>query len=176
MLAGLMTEQLEAENILFTPKVEKPTVLIEWACSDNSELGVQGTKLGIVVIRLTKRDTDLSTAAGLALALQKIEQNKGCHMHGSLPCTAWCSFQRLNEYLYGEQYTLDLDRRKSRSIRMLKNFIVAAKAIKKNGGTISFEWPDTAAGWKQDKTEQMIGGLELDLVIFLSRVYGWIHG
>ena len=64
-MAGLMTEQLEAENILFTPKVEKPTVLIEWACSETSELGVQGTKLGMVVIR-----------AGLAEALQKISKTK----------------------------------------------------------------------------------------------------
>jgi len=69
--------------------------LVETWCDKESPLGTVGDVMGRKVYRFTAED-DLSSPATIQRALQTTRGNPGSHLHGSLPCTPWTSWQRLN--------------------------------------------------------------------------------
>ena len=74
-------------------------VVVEFACSDNSVLCELCIQFGWEYIRLSKSFCDLSTIEGLnkVLALlQSYPQDTVSHLHGSCPCTSWCTWHYIN--------------------------------------------------------------------------------
>ena len=69
--------------------------LVEAWCAEDSELGKVGELRGRLVIRYTAAD-DLSNPSTIKRALDDIRSRSGFHLHGSIPCTPWMAWQRIN--------------------------------------------------------------------------------
>ena len=77
-------------------------------------------------------------------------------LHGALPCTPWSQIHRLNEHVHGPSFTEKLKRSQKKSLRMVRNFLQIAKSVIEREGLVSFEWPPTAGGWKEDIVLKMV--------------------
>ena len=77
--------------------VPRRAPLIEAWCSEDSPLGKTGDGLKPArnVVRFTVKE-DLSREQTILDALKEVEKHKGTHLHGSLPCTPWSLWRRLN--------------------------------------------------------------------------------
>merc|ERR1711966_346954 len=96
--------------------------------------------MGRKVYRFAAED-DISNPATIQRALQTTRGNPGSHLHGSLPCTPWTSWQRLNLHR-GSQATKDrIARIRVQSLEWVKTFARLGKATLAGGGSVSFEWP-----------------------------------
>ena len=62
-----------------------------------------------------------------------VEKNRGCSLHGSLPCTPWSSWQRLNYKKADEKGKMKIDKMREDSMVMLGNFCKVARAVQKHG-------------------------------------------
>ena len=69
--------------------------LVEAWFAEGSELGKVGEIRGRRMIRYTVAD-DLSKQSTVQEALREIRSRKGAHLHGSIPCTLWTAWQRIN--------------------------------------------------------------------------------
>ena len=69
--------------------------LVEDWCAEDSELGKVGELHGRRMIRYTAAD-DLSNPSAIKRALDDIRSRSGVHLHGSIPCTPWTVWQRIN--------------------------------------------------------------------------------
>ena len=144
-------------------KVEGHFSLIEFCCAENSEIGIRGEARGHNILRCTENEGNLLTAAGIARAFDFARKNRGCHVWGSIPCTAWSQLQYLNEHLHGHKpgFSARLAKARRQSMTLLKTFISLGEYVIKNGGTVTFEWPAKASGWKKPEIEGMIRKLGL---------------
>ena len=86
-------------------------------------------------------------------------QMPGASLHGSLPCTAWSTWQNMAEHKFGQDYSAKLEERRKESRKMLKSFIELAEIIYENGGEVSFELD--CLGWHLDELLQMIVKLNM---------------
>ena len=77
------------------PEAAMVAPLLEAWCDEKSPLGEIGMDFNREVFRFTEKD-DLSLPDTVKKAHQVIRQHPGCHLHGSLPCTPWSSWQRMN--------------------------------------------------------------------------------
>ena len=152
--------------LLEPSRIAKKTVIVEWACRTDSEIGKQAEKLGCLGIRFTRLSHDLSTASGVSKALTDIKANPGCHLWISLPCTVWSTLQHLNVSIHGPEYAADLEKRRKHALKMLRYAIIAAREVRKNGGKVGFEWPTGALGWVTKECQQMIKELEMFITDF----------
>ena len=76
-----------------------------------------------------------------------IEDNPEVSIHGSLPCTAWSTFQYVALARNGPKYEAKLKRRQAASKAMLKDIIKVAEKAMPLGGHCSCEWPRGCMGW-----------------------------
>ena len=144
---------------------KRVTRVIEFCCSPTSEIGEQAKSLEVEVLRCT--DTpgeDVMTKAGLERCERYARSNPGCHLFGSLPCTAWSSLQNLNVHLHGESFKERLKADRDRSLRLVGNFLHLARIVKQGGGTVSFEWPRHCSGWRANLVLRMIKELSMEKV------------
>ena len=82
------------------------TYVIEFCCDEDSELGKQSQTLkNIEVLRVTER-MDAMSPQTLKSLLEYAEKHPGCHIHSSIPCTAWTNVQNLNVAMHGEPFGL----------------------------------------------------------------------
>ena len=51
-------------------------------------------------------------------------------------------------------------------MNILGRFLTLARIVKKDGGTIVFEWPRTATGWNEKLIQRMIKEFSLRTVCF----------
>ncbi len=112
--------------------------LVEFACSDDSSLGTACSECNVDSVRLTRRVTDLSVKAGLDCALSAIDVPNEVHLWGSLPCTPWTIWQRLNCATLGPEFVKKLSKQRRTSIIMLRHFIIVASKVLAKGGHVSF--------------------------------------
>ena len=134
--------------------------LVETWCDKESPLGTVGDVMGRKVYRFAAED-DLSNPATIQRALQTTRGNPGSHLHGSLPCTPWTSWQRLNLHR-GSQATKDrIARIRLQSLEWVKTFTRLGKATLAGGGSVSFEWPRYCDGWREEGVRSMISELKL---------------
>ena len=56
---------------------------------------------------------------------------------------------------------------------MLNHFEIVANAVIKKGGSISFEWPDCSAYWKDEHVQAVLKRLDLTFVSFDGCTLGW---
>ena len=117
-------------------------MMIEFCCDPNSNMGVVGKQLGIVICRMAKETFDLSKPAVILQLLDFVKDHPGISLWGSLPCTAWCSWQHMSVYKHGEAYEKKLRGRRAASMRLFSDFVRVATEVRKGGGDVSFEWQD----------------------------------
>ena len=122
--------------------------LFEICTSADSNLGKAADEYSvhIQVFRVTKEHDFLNKDVVAALK-KEIKARPGCSIHGSLPCTVWCTWQRLNAHRYGPDFRAKLEVRRNESVEMLKSFIGCAEIVLSQGGEVSFEWPRDCLGW-----------------------------
>ncbi len=96
--------------------------------------------------------------------MSEARANPGCHLHGSLPCTPWTSWQRINiTKMVGDNLAALLASRVT-SMEYVVTFTRLAKIVLSKGGSVSFEWPRGCDGWDQPAVRQMVQELKLDFV------------
>ena len=143
-------------NTIAKSKNKNKNVVIEFACSPTSALGVVGSAGGFSVHRLSLDVADLTTDKGLKYAKAIVSDFPGCSLHGSLPCTPWTLWNFMNVAKYGESFKQKLDKSRNKSIIMLSHFFLLAKDIIRYGGHVSFEWPRFSTGWALAKLQKWI--------------------
>ena len=62
-----------------------PPVVIEFCCDMDSNIGIEGERKGVKVIRLGI-GSQLQTKKGFDLARKHVEDNPGCDVWASIPC------------------------------------------------------------------------------------------
>ena len=139
--------------------------LLECCCSDNSSLGNVGQAYGLKVIRISER-VDFSDDLTLMQLVGQVKQNPGIDLHGSLPCTVWCGWQRMAVHRLGAKYAARLAIRRKKSLELVSRFRFLAEKVIEYGGRVSFEWPRYCAGWLQKELISMICDLNMVEVSF----------
>ncbi len=145
---------------------EQRVHLFEAFCDDNSSIGKIAPKYGINVCRFSLNSFNLGTKTGTKLALTKIRANAGAHLHSSLPCTVWSTWNTLNCHKFGKAFSDKLESRRAQSLVMLNNFFLLAREIIALGGDVSFEWPRFCTGWKIEALDKFIQKFKLQTVDF----------
>ncbi len=99
--------------------------VLEFACKTDSQIGISGYKLGFDVHRLSLDIADLTIKKGLLIDLELVKNNPGASLHGSLPCTPWSTWNRLNLHKLGFSVPKKLEQSREISLIMLKHFILS---------------------------------------------------
>jgi hypothetical protein len=154
---------------------ESEKVIYEFCCSPNSELGNVSSQNGIKCVRLSREAVDLSDNAQLMRVIGESKRHPGCHLHGSIPCTAWCTWHHVNCRTKGEHFTKKLAKRRELSMRPFGNFVKFAKVVRENGGTISFEWPRYCLGWAKQEVLDFVSSFDLTSVSIDGCAFGHSH-
>ena len=137
--------------------------LVEAWCEEDSELGKVGELRGRRVIRYTAAD-DLSNPSTVQGALREIRSRKGTHLHGSIPCTPWTAWQRINLKKAKPETQERIMKDRQTSLEYVRTFGRLGRAVIARGGFVSFEWPRHCEGWKEATVHAMLADLTLDPV------------
>ena len=129
------------------PEAALVAPLLEAWCDEKSPLGEIGMDFNRDVFRFTEKD-DLSLPDKVKKAHQVIRQHPGCHLHGSLPCMPWSSWQRMNLAHATEASRERVRRAREQSLEWAATFRRLARAALARGGSVSFEEPRFCEGWK----------------------------
>ena len=92
---------------LSLPKgIDFSNIIFEFCCHPDSQMGIQAPKLGKHVIRLSLKVWDLLLDSAVPFLANLAFLFPGACVHGSLPCTAWSSYQRINCAKFGPSYCI----------------------------------------------------------------------
>ena len=94
----------------------------------------------------------------------------------SLPCTNWCSWNRLNAARLGSRFRARLAYKRRSSLRMVGNAERVVLAALGSGGRGHFEWPAYCDGWRSRRVQTMISRLKMVAVIFHGCCFGVLAG
>jgi len=145
---------------------------IEFCTAENSTLGATAEKYGLNVIRLTEQFGNCADSAFIEQLLEQVKAKPGVDIWGSIPCTAWSSWQHMCAHIHGPEYRKQLQRARLLSRKILKHFIKVAEVILQNGGRIAFEWPRHATGWHLDELRNFITKWDLKSATFDGCYFG----
>ena len=84
-------------------------------------------------------------------------------MWAAVPCTPWTKFQRLNLAKLGPDFAVKLAKQRRHSLKIVKNFTIAARAVLAKGGSVSFEWPEGCDGWETNPVKSFMK--EFDMAV-----------
>ena len=149
--------------------------LVEGWCSPQSPLGEFGEIHGRTVHRFTA-DDDLSKESTIQCALRLARNSPGSHLHCSLPCTPWTSWQRLNLRKGGPATRARIERMRAASLQYVKTFTRLARCTLSRGGSVTFEWPRHCDGWRQPEVVEMVRVLNLHPVDIDGCSVGVVNG
>ena len=76
--------------------------------------------------------------ANVQKAIQDAKDNPGCHLWGSLPCTWWTKWLRMNLPKGGETFEELVSIKQAESRILIYNFRRIGRVVLQGGGTISF--------------------------------------
>ncbi|CAK0867695.1 unnamed protein product [Prorocentrum cordatum] len=123
--------------------------LIEFCTEEDSQLGkVAEERKDAEIIRITRKDADLSTKNGLEFAKNLAVKNPGADIWGSLQCTAASALHHGYIGRQDGQYWKKLEARKKNLKKIVNHFMQVSRIVKDNGGDVHFEWPRNCHGWK----------------------------
>jgi hypothetical protein len=150
--------------------------LIEFCCDKDSNMGIVGSKLGLVITRLYKESFDLTQPAVIDQLICFIREHPGISIWGSLPCTTWCSWQHMNVHKHGAPYLQKLQARRRASLRLFASFRRVAEVVRENGGDVTFEWPKDSLGWAQGPVSRFIADFDLSEALCDGCAFGMKDG
>ena len=108
--------------------------LLEVCTSPDSTLGqVVAEEFDKVNVVRKTEEVDWADADTVQQTMDLIDRNPGISAHGSLPCTAWSTWQNMAIHRFGKGYLDSLERRRDASRQMLRSFIRCAELIIQKG-------------------------------------------
>ena len=113
------------------------------------------------MIRYTASD-DLSCPATIKRAMGDIRSRSAVHLHGSIPCTPWTAWQRINLRTARPETRERILSDRHASLEYVKTFVRLGRATLSRGGSVSFEWPRHCEGWKEEVVQDMMRDLGLE--------------
>ncbi|CAK0882425.1 unnamed protein product, partial [Prorocentrum cordatum] len=142
--------------------------LIEFCTEEGSQLGkVAEEREDAEIIRITRKDADLSTEHGLELAKNLAVKNPGADIWGSLPCTAVSALHSGYIGRQDGQHWKKLEARKKNLKKIVNHFVEVSRIVKDNGGDVHFERPRNCHGWKYfPELTEFFGELGMEKVNF----------
>ena len=136
-------------------------------CHPRYNLAPSGKR--IVKVRITEAE-DPTTQEGLQYIFDVIERFKEVpiFLWGSLPCTAGCTFQRQNKFLYPKTHDAKLAAHMQLFHKLIDAFMFVAYYLREQAPIhrIMFEWPQINDLWAQSKVKEMIKLFKLKRVTF----------
>ena len=135
-------------------------------------MGEVGRTMGVKVVRLYKEAFDLANPTIIDHIVEYVRANPGISIWGSLPCTVWCTWQRMSLHTLGADYARGLARRRAASMRLFNNFLRVAGEVKRLGGAVCFEWPKSSLGWGQPQVLRFINEFDLHEAICDGCAFG----
>ena len=142
------------------------TLLFEFCCSENSMLCRVAGEYNIPFLRLHKGYFDCSKAEDISQLRELISKVQHPVIWISLPCTDWTQWQNVCQAMYGDEYRKRLANRRRRSRLMLRNALATAQQVLSQQGSVVFEWPRGASGWRLPELLQFIQDKNLVMVDF----------
>ncbi len=134
--------------------------LIELCCSPESSLSAVGQEYQMTICRVTAADR-FDLPRGLAKARRFIGNHPGMDALAALPCTAWCTWQFINEAKLGPAFSARLAWRRQQSIKMVGHAETCLLDAIRGGGGGDFEWPRRCRGWQRRRVKAMVKKLRL---------------
>eukprot|EP00435_Cladocopium_sp_Y103_P060485 s1600_g22.t1 len=128
----------------------------EFCCSKDSTLGQVNASRGINHFRLSSDHVNMADDKEVDSLIGIMKQFPGADIFGSIPCDPWSVWQRVNCKRYGKKFQKKLEKRREKSLKILRNYIRCAEVILANGGHCAFEWPKGCEGWKIPELLQFI--------------------
>ena len=123
--------------------------LAEICCHPESELSKTCETLGGKAMRLSiGTGYDLLTRDGTQSARNELVTRSPRYNWFSTPCTAWCSWQRINIAKATELARTKLKGRQHTSRRLYRNALYLASQLMALGGYIAWEWPRSCDAWR----------------------------
>ena len=98
----------------------------------------------------------------------------GCHLHAKSSLNS-VVFVAMNCRKQGPKYVRQPEGRRNKSLKVFANFVEVAKAVRKGGGTISFELPRYRLGWTRPPVMDCLASLELSSVLIDGCDFGMTH-
>ena len=95
-----------------------------------------------------------------------VDTKPGVDLWGSLPCNPWSQWQILNIHQYGQAFPDELEAKRQKSRLLIKNFCKLARAVARQGGRVTFEWPRYCVGWSDQELQKLIRDLNMMVVDF----------
>ena len=148
------------------PELNPRRRLIEFCCSESSKLGDSRFNDGeqCARVRLTI-EHDLTTNEGFAFALKEAYlADQNTLLWGALPCTAGCTWGRINIKKPGGPAKMKEHLRVFN--QLMAHFVIIARIVTDRGGKIAFEWPAGCTLWSLDIVQKMVTDFKLKLVNF----------
>ena len=89
---------------------------------------------------------DMSTQAGLEKARELRRKLRPRDLWASVPCGPWSTIQNLNQKT--EKQRQELQKKREKSLRIIRNTITLIKDQVEDGGDAHWEWPKECQGYK----------------------------
>jgi len=156
-------------------KAEQKRVIYEFCCANNSELGKVAGDHSIKFVRLSRETSNLFDHVQVKNLVKQVHTTPGCHLHASLPCTVWSTWQHMNCRKKGPDFVRKLEARRHQALKMFAHFVEVATAVRQGGGTISFEWPRYCLGWTQQPVLDFLSSFDMSSVLIDGCAFGMNH-
>jgi len=149
--------------------------MVELCCAADSALCAAAGARGLDCCRITETER-FDLASGLMTARRFIAERQHTDSWSALPCTAWCTWQYINEAKLGPAFAARLGWRRRQSLKMVKHATLCGRDAICRGGGAHFEWPRRARGWQRRPVQQMVALLQLQLADFDGCAFGVLAG
>ena len=131
--------------------------LAEICCHPESELSKTCEALGGKAMRLSiGTGYDLLTHEGTQSALNELVARSPRYSWFATPCTAFCSWQRINIAKATELERKKFKGRQNKSRRIYRNALYLAGQLMAMGGCIAWEWPRSCDAWRLPEMQSFI--------------------
>ena len=127
-------------------------------------MGKVGKDSGVHVIRCFESHLNVEDKGTMKVLYNIVGTKPGVDLWGSLPCDPWSQWQTLNIHQYGQAFADELEARRQKSrllISLSRFFCKLARAVARQGGRITFEWPRHCVGWSDQDLQKLIRDLNL---------------
>ena len=125
----MLVQQVDEDHTTRHHNPERRRTVYEFCCSKNSELGKVAANNGIQCVRLCKEHTDMYNSEHITSLCKLIDDTPGCHLHASIPCTVWSTWQHVDCAKKGDWYRAELAMKQRKSLKLFENFVRAATAV-----------------------------------------------
>lgn len=122
--------------------------LIEYCASEESKLAVVGNEYGVNAVRCTESSLKVDEPGVEKSLTELVTEKPGLDR--------WA----------GNDFADKLEQQRDVSKKMLKRFCRVARAVARQGGRVTFEWPRHCAGWSLHDLLVLIQELDLRIVDF----------